>query len=170
MRIRCPQCKQMTDRSAGHVNRSRKVGAPVFCGRECSGMHRRKNKSSEQKVLEKRLYDLEYRRKNLVLLKKKKSKYYQRTHDPVKEAKIRKARMHLHVQYCQRPEYKEWKKRYDRQFRCKKEFGEFWEAASVLLDVENEIDSRISRYEIYQQNGTLNKHQRRRREYEKLYA
>jgi hypothetical protein len=51
---------------------------------------------------------------------------------------------------------------------AKKFFGPYWEAASTLIDLENEIDSRISRYEIYQQNGTLNKHLNRRRDYERL--
>lgn len=166
--IVCPVCKKRSHRSNGHINRSKKLGAPLYCNREYAGIARRENKTLQQKKEEKRLYDMGYRKKNLSMLKKKKSQYYQRTRDPVKEAKIRKERMHLHIAYCQRPEYKEWKKKYDRKHRCKEEFGEFWEAASVLLDVENEIDSRISRYEVYQQNGTLNKHLRRRREYDKI--
>lgn len=78
--------------------------------------------------------------------------------------------MHLHVEYCRRPEYREWKKGYDREYRCKQEYGPFWEAASILFDIENEINERISRYEIYQQNGTLNKHLNRRRDYERLIS
>ena len=64
---------------------------------------------------EKRLYDAAYRKKNLAMLKAKKRAYFKRTYDPVKAAIGRKARMARHVAYCRRPEYREWKRAYDKR-------------------------------------------------------
>lgn len=169
--LRCQQCKKKFRREAGAVNRARSISAPLYCGQKCAGIGRRKNKPKAQKKEEKRIYDMEYRAKNLAMIKAKKAKHYKESMTPEKrekERRYRKKTMARHVAYCQSQEYRDWKKKYDRQYRCKNEFGEFWEAASVLLDIENEVDSRVSRYEIYQQNGTLNKHLRRRREYDKI--
>ena len=169
MKPKCPYCKDPINQPIGAINRAKKNGVPIYCNRVCSGLGRRKEKTLEQKKEEKRLYDIKYRATNPTL-KARKAAYYQRTRDPEKEREIRKARMHLHVKYCQRPAYREWKKKYDRKYRCEKEFGAFWESASILLDIENEIDSRMTRYEVYQANGTLNKHQQRRREYDRLIS
>lgn len=168
-KFKCSQCGKIGKKQSGHLNRSKKIGAPVYCNMRCSGLGRRNGKTKAQKKAEKRLYDINYRLTSPTL-KKRKAAYYQRTHDPVKEAKIRKKRMHLHVKYCQQPEYVAWKKKYDRKYRCQQEFGPFWEAASVLLDLENEVERRISKYEIYRQNGTLNKWIQRRRHYEKIVS
>lgn len=169
MKPSCDYCKNHVNQNNGAINRARKKERPIFCNRICSGLGRRKNKTPQQKKEEKRLYDIHYRETNPTL-KARKAAYYQKTRDPEKEREKRKSRMHLHVKYCQQPAYREWKKKYDRKYRCQQEFGEFWESASILLDVENEIDSRMSKYEIYQTNGTLNKHQQRRREYERLIS
>lgn len=166
----CPQCGNEIHQAAGAINRALKKGSSLYCGKVCSGLARRKHKTKEQKKEEKRLYDIEFRKKNAERIRERKRLAYQRDRDPVKEAEYRKAHMDRHVRYCQQPQYKAWKKKYDRKYRCKKEFGAFWESASILLDIENEIDNRMSRYEVYQQNGTLNKHQQRRREYDRLIS
>ncbi len=119
--------------------------------------------SDAEKKAQKAAYDAEYRARNNARLKARKSAYYQRTHDPVREAEIRKRNMPRHVAYCQRPEYRVKKAVYDRQHLAHKAFGEFAEAALLLQNVEKEIASRATRYEIYQMNGTLNKAQTRRR-------
>lgn len=168
--IACQYCDVLFERCAGHTNRSKKIGAPLYCSMKCSGLARRKPKTKAQKVEEKRLYDIEYRKKNLAKITARKAKWYAENHDREKEREIRKKRMHLHILYCQQPEYRAWKKKYDRQYRSSKFFGEFAEAHMVLLEVEEEIEKRASKYEIYQANGTLNKHQMRRREYEKLIS
>jgi hypothetical protein len=164
-RLTCEHCRRKFKRRIGQTRCPH-----IFCSLQCAGARRRLYKTKAQKIEEKRLYDIEYRAKNIDMLKAKKAAYYQRTRDPVREAAYRKKRMHLHVEYCRRPAYRVRKKTYDRAYRCKKFFGPYWEAASVLFDLENEINSRISRYEIYQQNGTLNKHLNRRREYERLIS
>lgn len=163
--VSCAFCGKSFDAENGSVNRAKKKNASLYCNRTCAGMGRRKNKTPEQKKEDKRLYDINYRATSPTL-KARKAAYYQRTRNPEKEREVRKARMHLHIKYCQRPAYREWKKKYDRNYRCKKMFGEFGDAASILFDIENEVSDRITRYEISQQNGTLNKHQQRRRDYD----
>ena len=140
---------------------TRKIGAPLYCGRACAGLARRRNQA--EKIAAKAAYDKERRAKLRDRIKAEKAAYYQRTKDPIKEAAQRKARMHLHVAYCQRPEYRAWKSEYDRQYRAHRQFGEYAEAFMLLLDIENEVASQASRYEIYKANGTLNKSLQRRR-------
>ncbi len=168
MKMICVYCGKESERMVGHINRAKKLGAPIFCNKTCFGLNRRLHKSKEQKVAEKRLYDMKYRKKNREEIKVKKAEYYQRTHDPVKEAKARKSRMHLHVEYCRQPEYKEWKKSYDRAYLARKSAGEFWESKMLLLQLKEEIDSKMDRYERSIEKGYYNKAQHRRREYEKL--
>lgn len=163
MRFRCAHCKSTADRPSGHVNRARAKGMKLFCSRRCFGLDRRKNKTPAQKREEKRLYDIEYRAKNHDLLKTKKHEYFKRTYDPEKAAIERKKRMPLHVEYCRRPEYKAWKRDYDREYRAK-EYGAFAEAYQLTIDLNREIKERTSRHEIKYQNGATNKAQRRRRQ------
>lgn len=166
--VRCPQCQREVEKHSGAVNRAAKIGAPIYCGRACAGLARRIYRAKAQKVAEKKLYDAEYRRKNRQRLKAEKAAHYQRTRDPVKEAIYRKAHMARHVAYCQSPEYKQWKQAYDSAYRAEKLYGPFAESFLLLQAIEKEIASRMSRYDIYMANGTLNKWLHRRREYERL--
>ena len=77
--------------------------------------------------------------------------------------------MPYHVEYCRRPDYRKWKQNYDRKYRAAKDFGAFGEAAIILNDLQNEILSRASRYEIDLASGTLNKKLQRRRDYDKAF-
>lgn len=165
MRCVCPQCSAVFDRPTGEVNRAKKKGAPLFCGKTCFGLSRRLavKPTKQERAAAKAAYDREYRAKNAATVKAKKAAYFQRTYDPGKAAEVRKANMHKHVEYCRRPEYKQWKSSYDRKYRAVKEFGEFAEAALILQDVEKEVLSRTTRYEISLVNNTLNKAQKRRR-------
>ena len=112
------------------------------------------------------MYDMRYRERNLALLKTKKAAHFQRTYDPVKAAKERKKTMARHVEYCRQPQYKAYKRGYDMEYRNKKDFGPFWESAILVRNVEKEVAERMTKYEIYSTNGTLNKALNRRREYE----
>lgn len=125
-------------------------------------------KPKAQKVEEKRLYDMEYRRKNRRLLAGKKRAYFERTYDPVKAAKVRAVRMPLHVEYCRQPRYKRWKRRYDQKHRAQRMFGPYAESFLLLRKIEKEVTSRMSKYEIGLTNGTINKAMQRRREYARL--
>jgi len=128
---------------------------------------RRKNKSEALRREEKRLYDIEYRRKNRASLKAKKAAYFKRTYDPQKAAVERKKRSSKHVEYCRRTEYREWKRQYDRRYRAEKEYGEFADCFLLVMDIRNECLSQQSDYEIRLSKGTLNKRLKRKRDYER---
>ena len=98
------------------------------------------------------------------MLKAKKSAYFQRTYDPEKARIERVANMARHVEYCRQPEYKAKKHVYDKRRYANENFGLFAGVYMVLSDLEKEIDSRASDYEIRKANGTLNKKLQRRRQ------
>lgn len=173
MKIKCELlgCGRSRDLPTGHVNRSRQQGNRLFCSRACAGLARRAPpKTKAQKVVEKRLYDMEYREKNRAMLRVKKAERFQRTYDPEKAAIERKKNMARHVAYCQRTEYRAWKQEYDKRYRATAEYGQFAEAFMLLLDLEREIDSRADFYELAIQKNTVNKTQKRKREYEQLIS
>lgn len=163
--FRCAHCGKATAKPSGAVNRARKVGARLFCDQTCAGLGRRKPpKTKEQKVEEKRLYDIEYRKLNLARIKAEKAAHYKANPNREKEAAYRKANMHKHVEYCRRPAYRAKKSVYDLDRRAA-EYGEFAEAYKLTLAVDREIKSRMTRHEIYAANGTLNKKLQRTRLY-----
>lgn len=164
MKYLCAHCGKENDKWSGHVNRARAQGMKLYCDRLCSGLGRRTGKTDAQKREEKRLYDIVYQAKNREKRKAQKRQHHLDTYDPVTAAEYRKKRMHLHVAYCQRPEYRAWKKGYDRNYKAKKNYGPFSEAALLLSDLNLEIKGRGNRHEIKYQNGGTNKVQRRRRE------
>lgn len=163
MRVVCEQCGNEFERCVGHVNRARKKGYGLFCGRRCAGLARRTTKTKAQRVAEKAEYDREYRARNSDMLKRKKAAYHKRTYDPAKAAVERKKRSAAHAEYCRRPEYRAWKRKYDKKHRARKMFGEFADAYLVLGDLDREVLSRMSRYEIGLANGTINKALTRKR-------
>lgn len=163
MKYRCAHCGKENDKWAGHVNRARARGLNLYCNRRCSGLGRRLGKTKAQRVEEKRLYDIEYRANNVEKLKRRHAEYHKRTYDPVKAAIERKKNMPRHVEYCRRPEYKRWKREYDRNYKSKKDYGPFAEAFLMLKDLSTEIKHRGDRHEIKYQNGGTNKAQRRKR-------
>lgn len=163
MKFRCAHCGQTADKPPSHVNRSRELGLRLFCDRRCMGLAKRKYKTKAQKVEEKRIYDAAYRHENLATIKARKRAYHKRTYDPAKARIERKKKMARHVEYCRRPEYKRWKREYDRRYRAK-EFGPFAEAYMLTIDLNREIKGRMTNHEIKWENKTSNKAQFRRRE------
>jgi len=161
--IVCDHCGKESEKPTGAVNRAKKIGSPMFCNRTCTGLHRRTNVPPGVKIEAKRLYDIEYRRLNLAELTNKKAAYFKANYNPEAAAIVRKKRMPAHLEYCRQPAYRAKKKIYDRQYRAKYCYGEFWEAYLALLDVEDEVDSRMDRHQIRFQNETYNKTQRRHR-------
>ena len=166
--ILCPQCKQIKPRLISDVNRACRLDLPLYCGRICASLARRKYVPEALKKLNKREYDVRYRAENLTRIKARKAAYFQRTYDPIQAAIDRKKRMPYHVEYCRQPKYKALKKIYDRKYRSKKIFADFNECYLLLLDIEKEIASRASKTEIRTANGTLNKAQERRRQYAQI--
>ncbi len=162
--ITCAHCGKESEKRTGIVNRAIKLGKPLYCGRKCFGLASRNIKTPDQLKEEKRIYDMEYRRKNKALLKAKKAEYFQRTYDPERAAIDRRKTMRRHIEYCRTSEYKAWKKEYDRTYRAKKTYGEFWESFLLLMDVEQEVESRMNKYQIRLESETYNKTQRRHRD------
>lgn len=162
MKVTCSHCGRRTDKEPNEINRARKVGLKLYCDRKCAGRARRKGKTKAQKIEEKRLYDIEYRRENLAAIKAKKAAHFKATYDPEKARIERKKRAKEHAEYCRRPEYRRWKSDYDRQ-RRDAEYGPFAEVARLTIDLNREIKQRASTHEIKWQNGTTNKTQFRRR-------
>lgn len=160
----CALCGGLVRQSVSAINRAAREGRPIYCGRKCSGLARRKLIQPDQKKEAKRLYDARRRQALRDEIREKKREYHKRTYDPAKAAIERKARMPRHLEYCRRHEYREWKSAYDQQRRAKIMFGEFAESALLLMQVESEIERRATRQEIAQTNGTYNKAQRRKRE------
>lgn len=173
--IFCPACHQWKPRENGVIARAKKVGLKLYCGRVCSGIGRRKDspispRNPNWKAL-KAAYDKQRREKHGDRIRAEKKAYYARV-GPLrreKEQETRKAKMPKHIEYCRQPAYRVKKEKYDRKRRAIIQFGkEFADAFLVLQQIENEIDSRIDRNEIYRQNGLVNKSVQRRREYERI--
>jgi len=166
VQIQCGHCgknKTVTMSAYGRANRD---GRPLFCGRGCAGIARRSGKDTETKRAEKAAYDAARRIALKDEIKAAKREYYQRTRDPQKEAAARKIRMPAHVEYCRRPEYREWKRQYDRDYRAR-EYGEYADCFLLVMDIRREALSQATDYEIRQAAGTLGKSQQRKREYDR---
>ena len=161
----CPQCQKEFLAYTSRVNRAHKDGAPLYCNKTCAGLARRRRNppTKEERKAAKAEYDRRRREEKAEEIKAKKAAYFKRTYNREKASVERKKRAHLHAEYCRRPDYKKWKADYDRHHRAKKEFGDYDETFLLLQDIEREIDSRATRYEIYRTNGNLNKAQTRRR-------
>lgn len=172
MKFICYQCGKKGERPTGEVNRALRGGFNLHCDRICAGLSRRKPYSLEDFREKKRLYDIEYRAKNSEVIKSKKRASWKNWYDPKEQSRKRRTPEYRakHRAYLNKPEYKEYKRQYDRIYRAKDDYGEFWEAGLLLLDIDAEVDSRMTDVEIRTVNGTLNKSLIRRRDYERLIS
>lgn len=164
--ITCAYCGKQSPKENGAINRAVRNGVPMYCDKNCMGLARRvpDDRTEAEKKEAKRLYDIEYRARNLERILTGKREYFKRTYDPQKAAVERKAKMPRHVEYCRRPEYREYKKRYDRQYRARTDYGEFADVWLMLDEVQREIRSRATKQEVAEQNDRINKTLRRKRE------
>jgi len=135
-----------------------------YCSMKCNGVALRKNKTIEQKKQEKKIYDMQYRSEKRDLLKEKKRNYYQKTRHywlkKLAEKRNTPGYKERHREYLSTywtAERLALKKDYDRKFRAKKRFGPLWEAHYLTVLLNEEVQKRISKYEIYKQTGRLNK-------------
>jgi hypothetical protein len=165
--LTCPVCGSLHEKAASHVNRSNKNGWGIYCGKSCSSIARKKNKSVAQKREEKRVYDEKRRngeRREEILAKKR--DYHKRTYDPIKAAKYRKLRMQYHVEYCRSHEYKEYKSKYDKEYKAKKKYGDFWESAVLANEIRRYVvDKCGGPYEVNYAKGRYGRSQKARREF-----
>src|SRR6266481_5369146 len=99
MKFTCAHCGKRRDKHPNAVNRAQRDGLRLFCDRRCSGLGRRKHKPKAQRIAEKRIYDTEYRQKNLARITERKAAYFQRTYDPELARIVRKERMPKHLAY-----------------------------------------------------------------------
>jgi hypothetical protein len=166
VKVKCAHCGKNCKKSVGHVNRAKKVGLKLFCNQKCFGLSRRLKISVKEKKRLKAEYDKKYREKNEERLKDKRKEYFKKDYaaNPEKYKKKRQRKYKDHLKYLQRPEYKQYKKKYDEQYHAKNKFGDYWEAAIALKNLDNEIDYRESK----KQNKIYNKStQKRKRSWQK---
>lgn len=161
----CDYCGKSMQKSTGHYNRAIKLGAGIYCDRKCAGLGRRIEETPEEKREIKSWYDLFIRtsRKEdeywLNYLQTAFSFHFDYAANPDKYKRIRKEKQASHNEYCRQPKYKEWKKGYDEQYRAKKNYGDWWEAAIALKNLDKEIDYRESKRQnkIYNKSTTKRK-------------
>lgn len=168
MKITCAQCGLEVDRSIGSINRAKRLNAPLYCSMKCSGLSRRKNITAEQFKANKAEYDRQYLAKNIDTIKAKKHEHFKKTYDPISAADYRRERMHLHVQYCRRPEYKAKKIHYDRERRAKMFYGDFWECAILVEAIDKHIVAVADKQHLRTINGTSNKSTKRKKQWLRL--
>lgn len=165
--VRCANCGGKKEKTISHYNRATKLGASLYCSSECYTDSKRLFRTDEQKKQIKAEYDREYRKKNRLRLKEKKAAYHRKTYTYEKGVEFRerfKNRVASYKKkYYAQPENKEHKRKYDRARRCKIKFGDFWEAGSILIDLENELRGRISKGEKIVARGRSQKNSQRRR-------
>jgi len=164
----CCHCKKtfiVKPNNRGSRNRSIKLGLPIYCSQTCTGLARRLNESPEEKKAIKYWYDaflnISMTDEERELEELQRMVYFQWDYvrNPEKHRKRRQERMADHIEYCRQPEYKKWKKAYDEQYRAKQDYGDWWEAAIALKNLDKEIDYRESK----RQNKIYNKSTSRRK-------
>lgn len=160
MVITCKYCGNQCDKKTGHVNRALKTNAKLFCSRACFGLDKRI--SLEEKKLIKKEYDKEYRLKNSEKKKQYGKEYHKKTYDPIKASVDRKAKMHIHVERMRQPKWVEYKKKYDKIRQAKLNYGEFWESALLIRNIEANYENK----EAIQINNLNNKSQKRKRRWQ----
>lgn len=162
MNHNCQHCGAVVQQPQSAINRAIRQGKPLYCDRACSGAARRV--PSGQKKESKRIYDARRRTEKAAEIREQHRAYHQRTYNPVKARERRLANMDRHAEYCRRPEYRAYKKDYDRRHRAE-EYGEYAEAYLLLLDLEREIRSQATSYERRKARGYYARAaQQRRRE------
>lgn len=168
----CPVCGNLTSKEVGAVNRAKAAGLRLFCGRVCAGIARRSavQKTDEQRRADKALYDAKYRAKRLDVIKARKKQAYLANPPREREAAYRKAHSADHLAYCNTPEYRAWKREYDKVYRAKQEFGEFWESAILMIEIHRAaVEKAGGAYELMLAKGYFNRSTtKRKRDYERL--
>lgn len=161
----CPVCGNKFKKEVGHYNRAIKQGLNVYCNRTCAGIGRRK--STEEKKATKAAYDKKIY--NTPERQEARKRYFQKSYkaNPEKYKAIRQARYSKHLEYLRTPEYKEWKKNYDKVYRGKKNYGVFSEAAALLSELELFLKQNMPN-ELKFQMGITNKTQKRKRLWQRM--
>jgi hypothetical protein len=168
MNLVCCYCGKsflVKENNIGQRKKSIKLGLPIYCNRTCAGLGRRTNETPEEKKAIKAWYDqflavsMTEEERELEELQRMVYFQWEYAQNPEKHRLRRQKRMEAHIEYCRQPEYKEYKKGYDEQYRAKKDYGEYWEAAIALKNLDKEIDYRESKRQnkIYNKSTTKRK-------------
>lgn len=163
---RCPQCGGDFVTQNSRANRAERNGAPLYCGKVCSGLGRRNPNppTDTERKAAKAEYDREYRTRNADKRKRNHADWYRRNHDREKERAYRQANVERHNEYCRRPEYVKSKADYDKRKRYAA-YGEYADAVMVLDELMKEIRARADKYERAKARGYYTRAaQQRRRE------
>lgn len=166
MKAICKHCGIEFEKSAGHLNRANKLGVPVFCTTEHFYASRRIERTDEEKKAIKADYDRDYCK-----TEKRKASARNYNETPAGRAMQKRQReknKESHLEYCRTPEYKAWKIKYDQQHRAKKQYGEFWESAILLEQIDKHIASVADKNHLRTINGTFNKSKRRKKQWLRL--
>jgi len=165
IKFNCDYCGKETAKYVGHVNRARKLNAGLYCDRKCASLGHRTNETEEEKKIYKQWYDLFIRAsmtdEERILRKINKQLLFHLDYraNPEKYREERRRKMPTHIEYCRQPKYKEYKRKYDEQYHAKSNYGDWWEAAIALKNLENEVDGR----EAFKQNKLYNKNTKTRK-------
>jgi hypothetical protein len=157
--MNCNHCDKELNKSTSAINRALKINAHLYCNKKCSGLARQIHRTNEENRILKAQYDKDYRSKNAIKLKLSKHDYFKKNYDPLKASIDRKKKSKEHSEYCRQPKYKAYKRDYDKKYLAKKLFGEFWESAILIREIEKEYSKR----EVRQDNNLHNKSQKRKR-------
>lgn len=107
---------------------------------------------------QKRLYDIEYRRKNYLIIKAKKAAYFKTEAGRSMQKRNRTKMKQRHLEYCRTPEYRKWKKQYDRKYRAYKFYGEFAECMLLCDEIEKLVIKMIpDKYERDKMRGNIDR-------------
>lgn len=161
----CNVCGGTFEKSLGHYNRAMKHGLNVYCNRTCGGIGRRKSEEEKKRVkaeYDKKIY-------NTIERKEARKRYYKKSYqnNPEKYREIRKKRYKKHLQYLRNPEYKKWKKEYDKKYLAKKNYGIFHESFIILSELELFLKQNMPD-ELKFQMGITNKKQKRERLWQRM--
>lgn len=160
----CPVCGNGFEKGLGDYNRAIKQGLNVYCNRTCAGIGRRTSAEEKKKVkaaYDKKIYNTPER-------KAARKRYFQKSYkeNPEKYKAIRAAKYPKHLEYLRTPEYKEWKKNYDKKFKAEKNYGPFAQAAVLLIELESFLKQNMPN-ELKFQMGITNKTQKRKRRWQR---
>ena len=158
----CAFCGAPVQQKVGSINRALKERKPLYCDRVCAGLARRNGLSPPERVAAKAAYDAARRdRLGEVLLEKKRAAYYvdhQLSLERSAAQRKKPQRRRYHNEYCRTPDYRATKHDYDVRRYATQAFGEeFAEAALALRSLQLDVDTRITRTEVYAEHGRLNR-------------
>jgi hypothetical protein len=159
MKVVCDHCGAEIEKSTGHVNRARGLGLKLFCNRTCFGLFHRTSKEEKKRL--KVAYDKQRRAELKDVLKAKQKAYNESPAGRAMQKRHREKRKEFHKEYIKSEKYRKWKQKYDLKYHAKANYGEYWEAAIILNDIETDL--LPVRLEVKTQKGLLNKSQQRKR-------